>query len=108
MASAQAILGKDQFKKGYDKQLIGMKPGQNKTFNYTYGKKDTSDHCAGKTVKVSITVKNVYEVPKLTDSFVKKNLMYDNVAAYKKYVKNMIETQKKKEQKSYYEETAME
>lgn len=106
MASAQAILGKDQFKKGYDKQLIGMKPGQNKTFNYTYGKKDTSDHCAGKTVKVSITVKNVYEVPKLTDSFVKKNLMYDNVVAYKKYVKNMIETQKKKEAKSYYEETA--
>ena len=32
--------------------------------------------------------------------------MYDNVAAYKKYVKNMIETQKKKEAKSYYEETA--
>lgn len=106
MASAQAILGKDQFKKGYDKQLIGMKPGQHKTFNYTYGKKDTSDNCAGKTVKVSITVKNVYEVPKLTDSFVKKNLMYDNVTTYKKNVKKTIETQKKKEAKSYYEETA--
>ena len=106
MASAQAILGKDQFKKGYDKQLIGMKPGQHKTFNYTYGKKDTSDNCAGKTVKVSITVKNVYEVPKLTDSFVKKNLMYDNVTTYKKNVKKTIETQKKKEAKSYYQETA--
>lgn len=106
VTSAQAVLGKDQFKKGYDKQLIGMKSGESKTFDYTYDKKDTSDGYAGKTVKISIKVKAVYEVPKLTDSFVKKNLMYKDVASYKKYVKEYIGTQKKKEAKSYYEETA--
>lgn len=106
MASAQAVLGTDQFKTGYDKQLIGMKPGDHKTFDYKYDKKDTSDGCAGKTVKVSLNVKNVYEVPELTDSFVKKNLMYKNVKEYKDYVKKSIESQKKSEAKSYYQESA--
>lgn len=106
MTSAQAVLGTDQFKTGYDKQLIGMKPGDHKTFDYKYDKKDTSDGCAGKTVKVSINVKNVYAVPELTDSFVKKNLMYKNVKEYKDYVKKSIESQKKSEAKSYYQESA--
>lgn len=104
--SIQSLLGKEQIKKGYDKQLIGMKAGDQKTFNYTYGKNDKTDGCAGKTVKISVKVKNVYELPKLTNSFVKKNLMYKSVDAYKKHVKSSIETQKKKEAKSYYQETA--
>jgi trigger factor len=67
---------------GFAKQLVGMKPGESKTFSYQYPQDFSGDSSlAGQTVIFEVTVKTVRAVlmPDLDDEFAKKTGMGETV-----------------------------
>lgn len=70
----QVYLSEKHYLPGFNKQVEGLKAGEEKTFELTFPKDHYKKEFAGKTVDVSVKVKEVFErkLPELTDEFVKK------------------------------------
>jgi trigger factor len=67
-----AILGKQQLLPGFEEQVLGMKPGEEKTFDFTFPADFKAD-LAGKTAQAKVKLTSVFErtVPEATDEFAK-------------------------------------
>jgi len=65
------VIGKDYFVPGFDKNLIGLKKGEDKEFSLPYPKDHHQKQLAGKNVTFKVKVKDVYErvLPELNDEF---------------------------------------
>src|SRR3989338_594916 len=69
----RVYLSEDHYIPGFNKELFGLKKDDQKTFPISFPKTHYQKHLAGKTVDVSISVKDVYErqLPELNEEFAK-------------------------------------
>lgn len=100
------IIGKDYIIPGFDKNIIGAKKGDKKTFNIPYPEKHHMANLAGKLVDHIVTIKDVYEreLPLLDDSFA-SHFGLKNIDELKSNIKKSLEAEKKEkvEQKAEIE-----
>lgn len=68
-------LGSKSFIPGFEEALVGMKKGEQKTFNVTFPADYHAEHLKGKPVDFSTTVHDIHEVniPEFTDAFVQEH-----------------------------------
>lgn len=68
------VLGKGQLLSDFEKELIGMKTGEEKTFTMTFPKDYGAQHLSGKPVVFDINMVGVYEqvLPMVDDAFAQK------------------------------------
>ncbi len=69
----RVYLSEDHYIPGFNKELVGLKKDDQKTFPISFPKTHYQKNIAGKTVDVSVTVKEVYtrELPELNQEFSK-------------------------------------
>lgn len=79
--------------KGFNKELLGLKPGDTKTITYTYPEDDADEAMRGQMVNFEVTVKTVRGVilPELDDDFAKTTGAGDTLEALKEAVAKDVE-----------------
>ena len=98
-------IGSNQFIKGFESGLVGVKVGGKKSLHLTFPKDYNDKKVAGKKVVFDVTVnsKQVRTVPKLNEEFIKEQMKQakdgkaETVAEYKKYIKKELEKQKEEQ-----------
>jgi trigger factor len=92
------LMGKDYFVEGFDKNLMGLKKGDEKDFNIKYPSNHWNKNLAGKLVSFKVKVKEIYkrEKPEINDELA-KTFRFNNLGQLKENLKKSIEEQKKKE-----------
>lgn len=98
-------IGSNQFIKGFESGLVGVKVGGKKSLHLTFPKDYNDKKVAGKKVVFDVTVnsKQVRTVPKLDEDFVKEQMKQakdgkaETIAEYKKYIKKELEKQKEEQ-----------
>ncbi len=97
-------IGSNSFIPGFEEQLIGMKPGEEKEVNVNFPEEYQAENLAGKeaTFKVKLHEIKQKETPELNDEFVqdldKEGI--DTVDALKKDTRETLENQKKETNKN--------
>lgn len=86
------LLGSGNFIPGFEDNLIGLKPGAEKTFDLTFPKDYGVQTLAGAKVTFTVTVKKVQEqsVPKLDDAFAAKAGPFKTVKELKDSIKKEL------------------
>lgn len=86
------VLGSKTFIPGFEENVIGLKPNDEKTFELTFPKDYGLAALAGKKVKFSVTLKKVQEVqkPELDDDFAKKAGPFTTLKDLKADIKKQI------------------
>ncbi|NCD00678.1 trigger factor [bacterium] len=94
------IIGKDYLIPGFDKNLLGAKKGEEKTFSLPFPKEHHQKNLAGKMVDFKITIKEVYEriVPKIDDELA-KTLQFKDLGELKKALETNIKAEKEQKNK---------
>lgn len=93
-------IGSGTFIPGFEEQLIGKELGGSYDLNLTFPEDYKNNaELAGKAVVFEVKVNKIQEliVPELTDEFVKENLEYDTVEAYRESVEEAIRASKQEE-----------
>lgn len=92
-------LGSDTFIPGFEKNLVGAKAGEERTFTLTFPKDYRAKSLAGVKVTFTATVKKVNEVvnPKEDDEFAKKAGPFDSLADLKSDIKKQLGVEKENE-----------
>lgn len=90
------ILGSDTFIPGFEKNLVGLKNGEVKTFTLTFPKDYGVKALANKKVTFTATVTKVQEVvePKVDDAFAAKVGPFKTVKELKSDIKKQLKTEK--------------
>jgi len=90
------LLGSNTFIPGFETNLIGMKPGEEKTFMLTFPKDYGVKTLQGRKVDFTVTLKKVQEVvePKVDDEFAAKVGPFKTVDEMKADIKKQLETEK--------------
>ncbi len=89
---------------GFNKELVGLKPGDNKTVKHKYAKNDADESLRGKTVNFELTVKVVRGVilPDLDDDFAKQVGAGETLEALKEAVTRDVENRSRAEYDDKY------
>jgi len=92
------IIGKDYFVPGFDKNLLGLKRGDERSFSVHYPADHHLKNLANKEVDFSVTVKDIFEreLPELNEDFVSA-FGLKNEAELKHNIKHSLEHEKKHE-----------
>lgn len=95
------ILGKGHFIPGFEKNLIGMKAGENKTFNITVPKSWAQKDLQGKKLSVKIFLKEIKEkkLPPLNDKFAQKLGKFKNLKELKESISKGLKMEKEEKEK---------
>lgn len=82
-------IGSNTYVTGFETQLIGHKAGDNVTVNVTFPDGYKTPELAGKDVVFEVVINGIYEIPELTDAFIKENFSENasTVAEYREYIK---------------------
>jgi trigger factor len=90
------LLGSDTFIPGFEANVVGVKPGEEKTFVLTFPKDYGVKALQNRKVEFTITAKKVNEVvaPKLDDAFAAKVGPFKTIAELKEDVKKQLEAEK--------------
>ena len=90
------VLGSNTFIPGFEPELVGLKPGEEKTFDITFPKDYGVEDLQSKKVSFTVTVKTVrqVELAKLDDEFAAKVGPFKTVAELKADVKKQLEVEK--------------
>ncbi len=93
------VLGSKTFIPGFEENLVGMKPSQEKTFTLTFPKEYGLKALANKKVTFTTTVKKVQEIkePKVDDEFAKKCGPFASVDQLKKDIKSQLSAEREAE-----------
>lgn len=85
-------IGSGSFIPGFEDQVVGMKPGEEKDIMVTFPEQYHSDELAGKEAKFEVKVHEIKEkeLPELDDEFAKDVSEFDTLAEYKKDVKKKL------------------
>lgn len=77
---------------GFNKELLGLKPGESKTIKHKFAKTDTDEDLRGKTINFGVTVKVVRAMmlPDLDDDFAKQ-VGLDSLDALKEAIQKDVE-----------------
>jgi len=99
------ILGSNTFIPGFEPELIGLKAGDQKTFDITFPADYGAPELQNKKVTFTVTAKTVREVtlPKLTDEFAAKVGPFKTVAELKADVKKQLEAEKQAQAQRVFE-----
>lgn len=91
------IIGKDYFVPGFDKNLLGLKKGEEKKFSLPYPADHHQKNLAGKMVDFEVKIKEVYkrEIPELDDE-IAKAFRFKDVADLKKNLSDTLLAEKKR------------
>jgi trigger factor len=86
-------IGSHSFIDNFEDQLVGMKIGENKNINVTFPKEYHAANLAGKPVVFEITLNNILlkETPAIDDAFARDVSEFENLADYKKNVRETLE-----------------
>ena len=92
------IIGKNHLIDGFDKNLIGLKKGEDKKFSLLYPSDHFQKNLAGKKVDFHISVKEVYDrqIPEASDE-VAQTFRFKNLEDLKDNLKTTVENQKKRD-----------
>jgi trigger factor len=90
------LLGSNTFIPGFETNLVGMKPGEEKTFTLTFPKDYGVKTLQNRKVDFTVTIKKVQEVvePKVDDAFAAKVGPFKNVDELKADIKKQLQTEK--------------
>jgi trigger factor len=90
------LLGSNTFIPGFETNLIGMKPGEEKTFTLTFPKDYGVKTLQSRKVDFTVTIKNVQEIaePKIDDEFAAKVGPFKNVEEMKADIKKQLQSEK--------------
>ena len=90
-------LGSHTFVANFEDECVGLKVGDEKTFDLTFPENYAADNLAGHTVQFKVKVNEIKKkvIPELTDEWVKEYTegAQQTVAEYKKYVRELLEEQ---------------
>ncbi len=97
------VLGSGTFIPGFEDQIVGMSLGEKRDVVVTFPQDYQATDLAGKEAVFKVTLNKITEkvLPELTDEFVKSNLGYDNVEAYRVQLRARLE--KQAEERSKYD-----
>ena len=86
-------IGSKSFIDGFEDQLIGAECGKVIAVNVTFPKEYHAQNLAGKPAKFVVTVKNILlkQIPEINDQFAKESSEYDNLADWKKQIRENLE-----------------
>jgi trigger factor len=89
---------------GFNKELVGLKPGDTKTIKHKYPKDDPDEALRGETVNFDVTVKTVRAVtlPDLDDDFAKMTGAGETVDALKETMQKEVENRSRAEYDDKY------
>jgi len=93
------VLGKGVFIPGFEEQLVGMKEGEEKTFELTFPAEYHAKHLAGKpaTFQVKIGVVQEREIPAIDDAFAQGLGKFESLEKLKENLRSgMLEEEKAK------------
>ncbi|HSX00113.1 MAG TPA: trigger factor [Patescibacteria group bacterium] len=90
------VIGSNTFIPGFEPNLIGLKPGEEKTFDITFPKDYSVDSLQNRKVTFTVTAKSVQEVvkPKLDDALAAKVGPFKTVAELKADVSKELQARK--------------
>lgn len=90
------VIGSNTFIPGFEPELVGLKAGEEKTFEVTFPKDYGAKELQSKKVKFSVTVKEVREVTpaKLDDEFAAKVGPFKSVAELRVDIRQQIQGEK--------------
>ncbi len=90
------VIGSNTFIPGFEPELVGMKPGDDKSFDVTFPKDYGAEHLQGKKVSFAVTVKAVKEVvkPKLDAAFASKVGPFKTVDELKEDIRKQLGVEK--------------
>ncbi len=91
-------VGSNQFIPGFEEQVIGMKPGQDRDINVSFPEEYHAPEIAGKPALFKIKLHEIQkrELPELTDEFAKSMGDYENLEDLKSKVRTMLTEQEEK------------
>lgn len=90
------VLGSGRFIPGFEEELIGLKPGDEKQFSLTFPDEYTEDSLAGQRIDFEVTVKNVTEItkPEVNDEFARNAGPFENLVGLQEDVRNHLQSEK--------------
>ncbi|MCM1161893.1 MAG: trigger factor [Roseburia sp.] len=90
--SYDLTLGEGEMIEGFEEAIVGKNVGDTVTVDLVFPEDYFDEEAAGKNVTFEITLNQIeeYVEPELTDEFVKENLEYDNVEAFREETKNSL------------------
>lgn len=99
------VIGSNTFIPGFEPELVGLKPGAEKTFNVTFPKDYGTPELQNKKVSFTVKVKTVWEVvlPKLDDAFAAKVGPLTSVAELKADIKKQLQAEKENQARRSFE-----
>jgi trigger factor len=99
------ILGSKTFIPGFEDHIIGMKTGDDNSFDITFPKDYGVAAMQGKKVSFSVTVNKVQELnePKIDDEFAKKAGPFKTLAELKADIKTQLKVERERENNTRYE-----
>ena len=91
------ILGKGTFIPGFEEAILGMKAGEEKSFDLTFPAGYHASHLAGKPAHFEVTMKVVEEreIPSVDDEFASSLGKFDSLEALKKNIREGMLEEKK-------------
>ncbi len=106
----QAIIGENDLHKetwpfeNFSMNVIGMKAGETKTFKHKFAKDDRVEKLQGRELEFTVLLRGVQEItpPELTDEFVMKIGQFQNVDAFRDYMRRRLEADSKIEYDNQY------
>jgi len=95
------ILGKGRFIPGFEKNLVGMKSGENKVFNVVVPESWAQKDLQGKKLSVEISLKEIKEkkLPSLNDKFAEKLGKFKNLEELKENISKGLKMEKEAKEK---------
>lgn len=99
------ILGSNTFIPGFEPNIVGLKPGEEKTFTLTFPKDYGVKALASKKVTFTVKITKVQEViePKPDDLFAAKAGPFKTIAELKADIKKQLKVERQQEQDRNYE-----
>lgn len=90
------VLGSNTFIPGFEPEVVGLKAGEEKTFDITFPKDYGVSALQNRAVTFTITIKNVKEVqlPKIDQAFIEKVGPFKTLDDLKADIKKQLETEK--------------
>lgn len=98
-------LGSNTFIPGFEDNVIGLKPGEEKTFTLTFPKDYGVSALASKDVTFAVTLKKVNELqkPEANDEFASKVGPFKTVAELKEDIKKQLTIEREREAENEYQ-----
>jgi trigger factor len=99
------VLGSDSFIPGFEKNMVGLKAGDNKEFNITFPNDYAVAALKNQKISFKVQIKKVNELtePKLDDELAAKLGPFKNLAELKKDIKRQLHSERQAEADRQYE-----